>query len=67
MEFLTIAEQKVLLKLKEYNSISINFNLISKSEVATCLNIKRPNLYKYLTTLAKKGYIEYKDNIVTFK
>ena len=66
MEFLTIKEQKVLIKLKEYNSIAIDFNIVSKGIVADYIGIKRPNLYKYLETLSKKGYINYINNIVTF-
>lgn len=66
MEFLTIKEQKVLIKLKEYNSIAIDFNVVSKGIVADYIGVKRPNLYKYLETLSKKGYINYINNIVTF-
>lgn len=66
MEFLTIKEQKVLIKLKEYNSIAIDFNIVSKGIVADYIGVKRPNLYKYLETLSKKGYINYINNIVTF-
>lgn len=66
MEFLTIKEQKVLIKLKEYNNMSIDFNIVSKGIVADYIGVKRPNLYKYLKTLSKKGYINYTDNIVTF-
>lgn len=66
MEFLTIKEQKVLIKLKEYNNIAIDFNIVSKGIVADYIGVKRPNLYKYLETLSKKGYINYTDNIITF-
>jgi Mn-dependent DtxR family transcriptional regulator len=66
MEFLTIKEQKVLIKLKEYNQLSINFNVVSKSSVADFIGVKRPNLYKYIAILTEKGYIKYIDNIITY-
>jgi hypothetical protein len=66
MEFLTVKEQKVLLKLKEYNTTCIDFNLTSKGNVADYIGVKRLNLYKYLEILTKKGYINYTNNTITF-
>ena len=66
MEYLTIREQEILAKMKEFNNTKIDFNIIPKLALAKYLDVERPNLYRFLTNLAKKGHINYENNCITY-
>lgn len=66
MEYLTIKEQQILDKLKELYPIKVDFNLVSKSEVARQISIDTGNFYRAFKSLAKKGHIKYEDNCITY-
>ena len=66
MDYLTIKEQEVLCKLKELYPISIDFNLLTKVEVAKQLNMDIGNFFRTFKSLAKKGHIKYENNTITY-
>lgn len=66
MEYLTIKEQEILAGLKSIDSNRIDFNTITKADIARQLNIQVTNFYRTLKNLARKGHINYKDNSITY-
>lgn len=66
MEYLTVKEQEVFYTLKELYPIKVDFNTITKAEVARQLNINTSNFFRTFKSLVKKGHINYKDNIITY-
>jgi DNA-binding MarR family transcriptional regulator len=66
MEYLTIREQEILAGLKNIDQNKIDFNTITKTDIARQLNMQVTNFYRTLKNLAKKGHINYKDNSITY-
>lgn len=66
MEYLTIREQEILTGLKNIDSNRIDFNLITKADIARQLNMQVTNFYRTLKNLAKKGHINYDGKSITY-
>lgn len=66
MKYLTIKEQEVFYALKRLYPIKVDFNCITKTEVAKQLNMDTGNFFRTFKRIAEKGYIEYANNCITY-
>lgn len=66
MNYLTVKEQEVYYELRKLYPIKVDFNVVTKSEVARQLNMNTGNFFRTFKNLIKKGHINYENNIITY-